>query len=487
MSVASLVSVSDAFWINPVLVDSVYRGHNGQHIQWYSCKKGMPRVPKPGEKQYFTLSGGATMRAMLPFLRLFARQVMRPPSQAPMLDKNKARALKQSLAGGKSRKPKKKAKKQQEDQPPPQEEQPKEGRTTRSRTYYPLEVNVRPLEDATFKKEKPKYKFEKIPNYLHVEQPESESSSEEEEESSSESSFSDWGFSEEDSEDWEEVDVPAGAQEFPPPLSVPPVLDPILPTELTEWNPNWLFLQRDPARKEEIEPEKLMIFYGKRGSGKTFAMRHLCYIAASFIPLAFVMTNTKFNQYWQRYFPEQAVINGFDTDMLQTWLKEREKYIAKWEKDPWRQKHENPYALIVLEDCISNTNFNHTETLRVLAANGRHLKVCVMISTQYTKGVGPLLRENTDYAFVFFQETLDQKEAIMENYFSDAKTVHRKEDIMRWIQANTIVDEQSGNRRVIAIDNQRQTNELSKKMFSATFMDPGPFKFGSAEYWEANK
>lgn len=485
MSLASLVSVTDAYWIDPVLVDSWYWGD----ALWetHNCKKGMPRVPKPGVFQY--TSAAQEAQSLLPFLRLFGRSNIGVTSQSSMpskFDKKRAQDLKDSLAGGKKKRTKEK-KPQQSDKPPKEQETKDQGERTTSqgRTYYALEVNVPPLEDAKFQARKPSYKFEKIPNYQHVEQPES-SSSEEEEESSETSSFSDWGFSESD-EDWEEVEVPAGAADFPPPLSVPPVLDPTLPAELTPWNPQWAFLQRDPSRREEIEPEKMFVFFGKRGSGKTFAMRHLCHVAASFIPLAFVMTNTKFNQYWQRYFPEQAVIGGFDTDMLNTWLKEREKYIAKWEKDPWRQKHENPYALIVLEDCINNTNFNHTETLRTLAANGRHLKVCLMISTQYTKGVGPLLRENVDYAFVFFQETLAQKEAIMENYFSDALTVHRKQDIIRWVQANTIVDEQTGNRRVLAIDNQRQTNEMDKKLFAATFYDPGEFKFGSAEYWEANK
>jgi hypothetical protein len=33
------------------------------------------------------------------------------------------------------------------------------------------------------------------------------------------------------------------------------------------------------------------------------------------------------------------------------------------------------------------------------------------------------------------------------------------------------------------LDNRRQTEEADKKYFTYQFFDPGPFKFGSQDFW----
>lgn len=272
------------------------------------------------------------------------------------------------------------------------------------------------------------------------------------------------------------------ADPFPPKLSVPPVMKAEVPAELVRFNPMWALIDRDPANRKEILPDKLMVFYGKRGTGKTFAMRQMCWHMRHYIPAGFVMTNTPFNGYWQQYFPEKAVLEGFNIQKLYAHLAAKAKFIKKWNKTPWMQKTINPYTLIVLEDCVNALNINHSEAIRAIALNGRHLKICCMISTQYTKAVGPVIRGQTDFAFVLFQELFTDKEAVIENYMSALMARYSKTSLMEWIDSVTQSDEENGRRGVLVIDNQRQTIEMDKKLFIAQFVDPGPFKFGSEEW-----
>lgn len=276
---------------------------------------------------------------------------------------------------------------------------------------------------------------------------------------------------------------------YPPPLTPNYQADwenpPPLPDKLEQFNIDWIFQNRDPLRRDEIEPEKFIVLYGKRGTGKTWAMRNILYHAIPYCPQGFVVTNTPYNGYWQKYFPAKAVWKEFDPDKLRAFIDLRKKYVQDWVAREERGEYvENPYAVLILEDCISSTNLRHAEALWYLAANGRHLKMLVMISTQYPKGVGPIMRTNADYICVFFQATLYDKETILENYFSTWLGLYPRKQLVNWLDTRTQFDESTMQRQVIVLDNMRQTAEVSAKTFTYNFVDPGPFKFGSLEFWQ---
>ncbi len=271
---------------------------------------------------------------------------------------------------------------------------------------------------------------------------------------------------------------------YPPELTWPPVIVSELPPVLVPWNVEWMWTNRDYSKRDEIEPEKLVVLYGKRGTGKTFAARHILYSARKYIPMGFVITNTPFNGYWQQYFPSKAIWSPFDPAKLMHFLDERGKYINEWRRDPVRKKNENPYCAVVLEDCISSNNLHHAEAVRILAANGRHYKLLIIITTQYSKGIGPLVRANLDYGGIFFQDTEYNKESLADDYFNGAFSLYRKRDIIQWMDSQIQCEEKTGLRNVMMVDNMRQTMELSKRVFRYNFSDPGDFHFGSDEFWQ---
>lgn len=270
---------------------------------------------------------------------------------------------------------------------------------------------------------------------------------------------------------------------FPPELDDnPPHEAAKLPHELRLWNPMWALLNREWAKRDEVKPDSFIVFFGKRGTGKSFAMRQMAWHARPYIPRGFVMTNTPFNMFWQDYFPDATVIEGFDTVKLLTFLAARKQYIKEWNKDKFMQATENPYALIILEDCVDSNNLLHAQALKTLAMNGRHYKIMVMVATQYTKAVGPIIRANVDFCGIFYQETFNDKEAVVENFLSTPLMLHTKKECMHWLSQMTAVSRE-GIPNVVMLDNRRQTEEADKKYFTYQFFDPGPFKFGSVDFW----
>lgn len=270
---------------------------------------------------------------------------------------------------------------------------------------------------------------------------------------------------------------------YPPKLTHPPVTEAHIPEHLDRFNLQWLL--QDRADRENIRPDKFCVFYGKRGSGKTFGMRNILWQLAPFVEKAMVFTNTKQNQYWQQYLPKNVVIDPFDPQRLEAWVRKKKAFINKWEQTKWMQQLINPYDVLILEDCVDANNLMHAQALTTLAANGRHLRTFVMISTQYPKKLGPIIRDNVDYAFVYFLASTNAKKAIVEQYFSELKeTGYSERQILNFISQQTVVDEQDKIYNVLVVDQVRATAEMDKRLYGVNFVDPGPFKFGSVEFWQ---
>ena len=61
-------------------------------------------------------------------------------------------------------------------------------------------------------------------------------------------------------------------------------------------------------------------------------------------------------------------------------------------------------VLVILDDCISEENFNRrgtTSILATIAADGRHKKFSLIVSSQYYSAFNTVLRANCDIAFIW--------------------------------------------------------------------------------------
>ena len=143
-----------------------------------------------------------------------------------------------------------------------------------------------------------------------------------------------------------------------------------------------------PFMLDQIGPDFTMAFFGKRREGKSFAMRWMLYHLRHKIPRIYVFTNTRLNGFWQEFVPEDKIFDGYSAGVMNQ-IKQNQIKIVTWMmKHPDEGKKINPYVVVVLEDCMSQ-DLHHMEQLTDLFFNGRHLKILLMISLQYARGIPP--------------------------------------------------------------------------------------------------
>jgi len=65
-----------------------------------------------------------------------------------------------------------------------------------------------------------------------------------------------------------------------------------------------------------------------------------------------------------------------------------------------KKDNECAHILLVLDDCVSDVNFHSAKAFEKLFTRGRHMKISLMITTQYPYLIPPVARINCDYILV---------------------------------------------------------------------------------------
>ena len=76
---------------------------------------------------------------------------------------------------------------------------------------------------------------------------------------------------------------------------------------------------------------------------------------------------------------------------------------------------ERKHILLILDDCVSDTNFHQSPTIKKLFLRGRHINISLLITTQYIYLISPSMRNNLDY--IFFGQMNKQSIDLLTNEF----------------------------------------------------------------------
>jgi len=75
----------------------------------------------------------------------------------------------------------------------------------------------------------------------------------------------------------------------------------------------------------------------------------------------------------------------------------------------------NPRAFLVFDDDVDQ-HLRYKVILDKIFFNGRHVKIFVLISSQYVKSLHPGVRSNVDIVFTFCQRSLLERQALADQY-----------------------------------------------------------------------
>jgi hypothetical protein len=210
------------------------------------------------------------------------------------------------------------------------------------------------------------------------------------------------------------------------------------------------------------------IVIGKPGTGKSFLMSDLIYKKSHLIPVGLVFSGTEdSNHMYGKMIPELFIYDSLDLDQLELFEK--------------RQKHaltylDNPWALLVIDDCFDDPKLFKKKIIASLLKNGRHRKMFMVIGIQYCIDFPCSLRPCVDGVFILRENSRAVRNKLFENFggvIPDFTTFCAMLD--------TITDDNTA----LYINNAGTSNKLEDNVFWYKAAPvPKFFKFGSKEYWK---
>ena len=137
----------------------------------------------------------------------------------------------------------------------------------------------------------------------------------------------------------------------------------------------------DPAT---IDHCRILVLIGKRGTGKSTLVTDLLSHHKD-IPHGIVMSATEeSNGYWSQYVPELFIYNDFDRDAMERLVNHQRKQAKKGPR--------GKSAFVLADDCMYDKSFTKDTLMRGIFMNGRHWKILLVLTMQYSMDIPPALR-----------------------------------------------------------------------------------------------
>ncbi len=169
-----------------------------------------------------------------------------------------------------------------------------------------------------------------------------------------------------------------------------------------------------------------ILIYGKRGSGKTTLMCNLLSEIHKHYPLGCAIAPTATVRLELcKHMPSSLIWPEFDIDKLTTVVSEfTESTMPNWmeytndAKKSEEQKADILNWLLIMDDCgFSEKTFRHV-TFNNMYMNGRQVGQGIILNLQRLRSIGPQLRGQLDYVFLFRDLSKSVQESIHQDFFS---------------------------------------------------------------------
>lgn len=144
------------------------------------------------------------------------------------------------------------------------------------------------------------------------------------------------------------------------------------------------------------------------GTGKTYLLRDILSNVHKNYDQFWIFSGTATLQKDYDFFPRENLFKNYDeTKMQEIWNK-------NYNKDP--KDREN--ILIILDDIIADPEFIKGKMLNKMAISARHIKITVIILTQYLTSLKPIVRQNLRLIIAFETDSYKERKKFIEEFLS---------------------------------------------------------------------
>tara|TARA_Y100000389_G_scaffold146531_1_gene145235 strand:- start:648 stop:1505 length:858 start_codon:yes stop_codon:yes gene_type:complete len=211
----------------------------------------------------------------------------------------------------------------------------------------------------------------------------------------------------------------------------------------------------DPSK---VGSESCIVLIGKRASGKSHLLKDLLSYQKN-IPIGTVISPTECaNEFFQYFIPKMLIHDEYTPELLEKFVTRQRNITEKFKQDKKQYGHSSidPRGFLILDDCLYDSDWTKDKNIRSCFMNGRHFNILFILTMQYALGIGPNLRGQTDYIFIFSDSIIKNKQRLYEHYcgFFDSF------DIFKQVMDQICVDY-----HCLVIDNRTQSNKIEDKIF----------------------
>ena len=126
-----------------------------------------------------------------------------------------------------------------------------------------------------------------------------------------------------------------------------------------------------------IEDDSVVVFVGKRQTGKSFLVRDLLYYKQD-IPVGTAVSGTEgANQFYSKILPRPFIHSEYEEPIAERVLECQKRVVKQMakEKEDYGRSDIDPRALFLLDDCMYDKSWTKSKVIRSLFMNGRHYKI----------------------------------------------------------------------------------------------------------------
>lgn len=218
-------------------------------------------------------------------------------------------------------------------------------------------------------------------------------------------------------------------------------------------------------------------------SHNSFLTRDIFYHHAE-IPLGIIFSGTEeANPFFGEFIPDCLIHGDYDPELVDSFIAKQSKKIKKAkDKKLGKKESENKYdgkipenrGFIVLDDMMNDNDWKKDKTIKTIFFNGRHFNIFFILTMQYPMGIGPELRSNIDYVFIFNEPSIANRKKIYDQYCSNIPSFDHFQNILDYCTQN---------HECLVVDT-AASGDLDNKIFWYKAEAHDNFKVGHPSVWK---
>ncbi len=239
--------------------------------------------------------------------------------------------------------------------------------------------------------------------------------------------------------------------------------------KISRFNPQIL-----ETRRLHGSPPTIVVI-GKRATGKSTLIKDLME-KMSKIPMFVVMSGTEEgNGYYKEFVHPLCVHGDYKPDVVSNIINQQKNKLKKCIKLNINPNERPDLGVgLLLDDCGYDKKIMNQKDIRLLFMNGRHWKICFLVSLQYMMGMPPDLRTNIDFVFCLRENIAANQKKLYDNFFGCFKKFSHFQETFNAC---------TNNYECLVLDNTSKSTKIEDCVFYYKAEPNLHFKIGSRQLW----